>query len=160
MSPKIRSSLAIIGIAALVALTGIAVLRQTYPQMEVQGKYMLAAQHTISRVCPYCDQSLSTLSRRYHQDMDDLRETLHTLGQDPSRAEEVASSLLDVWPGGFVSYNKWYVLGMARRMAVLDDQYRPIVDARPVDEEARRMSELHSLGGNAAIQAYRQAIGR
>lgn len=58
------------------------------------------------------------------------------------------------WPEG-LRYNTWYAIGTAQRSGLLDDEFRPTDGSPP----PCRMSELLSLGGSKAVQAYGETMG-
>ena len=86
--------------------------------------------------------------------LDAIREVLsYRVKENPPNAKKILKHLKRKWPGGLV-YNMWYAMHKAQSMSLLDDNFYPVKDALPINEETRRIGELYQLGGSEAVGIY------
>lgn len=89
---------------------------------------------------------------------DDWTHTLSQRGVDIDPLV-VLDHIVTHWSGGAMNYNSWWASHTAQEMGLLDGQCRPVDrSGPPINDEARRMSELHALGGSAAVAAYQSVF--
>lgn len=92
--------------------------------------------------------------KRFHLDLKSADEVLEYRGISKGKREKIIKHLLYFWPAGFVGYNKWYAIHKARDLGLLNEKFEPIEGKKVINEESRRLLELRSIGGPAAVAAY------